>query len=1224
MIDFIRFYKLERYYILSIVISLLCTSVYAQNPAPGCPTADAGLDTTLIASSSCVLLTANYLDVGETTSYAVAPTPYAPPYPFTGGTPLFIGVDDIWSSIIQLPFTFCFFGNTYNAIIVGANGVISFDLANAGGYCAWSFNNAIPSPTIPYPNSINGAYHDMDPSVGGDINYAVLGSYPCRTFVVNYNNVTHFQCNNITTTQQIVLYETTNVIEVYIDDKPVCNTWNLGNAVIGIQDQAGTLGYTPPNRNTSSWTASQEAWRFTPAGPSICSVNWYESGVSTPISTNDTITVCPGNNTNYIVEVIYSTCDSNQVVETDSVLVSVGCGAPQLNTTLVTPSCASGSDGSIQPSLSSGNILSISWTGPNSFTSNSPNITNLISGDYIATIMYALNCPPIIDTISLFDPAVMGASYISNDITCFGDNDGTIDLTINGGYPPYNISWNGPNSFSSNNEDINQLSGGIYSVLIADSNNCSVFYNIQVQEPAPIILNASISDLSCVSVHDGIIDVTVTGGTPFYSFLWNTGSIIPYLNSLSEGSYILTVIDNKNCIKTDTFEVLAATFYTNATPITTKCYGGTDGAIDLEITGGNYPYTYQWSSGENTQDIINIPSGFYQVSITDITNCIIDTTIFVNQPPLLNSIYSVTDVSCFGGNDGSIQLQITGGIPPYFVDWGGLDTLNVLAGTHAYQINDSNGCVYNGSVIVPEPDSLSITFNTTSVQCYGESNGAIDIMIQQGSGTPSYLYTWSGPNLFSSISEDISNISAGVYSVNILDANGCNYEYFIIVEEPTPLNQFVNFNMSDYNSYNIKCKGDHSGWISVDISGGYIPYTYLWSTGENTSQITNLYAGNYSIEITDALGCKINYGGINLIEPNDIPTGNISATTNYNGYQVSCYQASDGAIKANVSGGISPYTYDWNHGNTGDSIINLNAGYYEVYVEDNNGCLWIDSITLSAPDAIFLTVNYASDTCARGVGFGDVQSSGGVPPYRYIWTNGDTNSTVFDFVSGVYDVHVLDDNDCQVSATVSISDLTSPEADFNRYPENNKLYKQYDSPFIFSDNTKSYWQNIKIWRWDIFDSDGFLIYSTEGQDSVLTYSFNTVDTFMILMTITTEYNCIDTISYKVTVNDFNIYIPNSFTPNPDDNINNIFRPYGFGIKKVGMQIFSKWGGLVYQSTFENTLKNEINNNTLDLGWNGSFKGTSEICPIGVYTYVIDIENVFGEVMRYEGLINLIY
>ena len=213
------------------------------------------------------------------------------------------------------------------------------------------------------------------------------------------------------------------------------------------------------------------------------------------------------------------------------------------------------------------------------------------------------------------------------------------------------------------------------------------------------------------------------------------------------------------------------------------------------------------------------------------------------------------------------------------------------------------------------------------------------------------------------------------------------------------MNQFVNFNISDYNGYNIKCKGGHSGWISVDISGGYIPYTYLWNTGEATSLITNLYAGNYSIEITDALGCKINYGAINLIEPNDLPTGVINTTTNYNGYQVSCYNASDGAVQVNASGGIAPYIYNWSNGNIEDSIINLSADYYEVYVEDNNGCLWIDSITLFAPDSISLVINYASDTCARGVGSGSVQPSGGVVPYRYIWTNGDTNSTVFDFVS---------------------------------------------------------------------------------------------------------------------------------------------------------------------------------------------------------------------------------
>ena len=158
-----RWRWLDIFSYLSFLI-LIPSFTFAQ--APGCPNVDAGVDTTVNPSSPCVLLTANYLDVGQTTSYTVASTLYNPPYAFTGGTPIFIGIDDVWSGTISLPFNFCFFGNTYNQVTVGANGVISFDLTNSGGYCAWSFTNSIPNTTgVPYQNSINGAYHDMDPSM---------------------------------------------------------------------------------------------------------------------------------------------------------------------------------------------------------------------------------------------------------------------------------------------------------------------------------------------------------------------------------------------------------------------------------------------------------------------------------------------------------------------------------------------------------------------------------------------------------------------------------------------------------------------------------------------------------------------------------------------------------------------------------------------------------------------------------------------------------------------------------------------------------------------------------------------------------------------------------------------------------------------------------------------------------------------------------------------------
>ena len=313
-----------------IILFLLPNIIFGQ--APGCPNIQVD-DQTVTCNNPCVDLVADYLHTGETTQYDVSSIPYAPPYAFTGGTSAFVGIDDTWSALINIPFDFCFYGNTYNQLVIGANGLISFDVNLANAYCSYSFTASIPStPTItgPYENAIHGAYHDIDPSVAGDINYAVLGTAPCRTFVVNFSNTAHFSCTNLLTTQQIVIYETTNAIEVYIEDKPTCTTWNSGNALIGIQNIGATQGIAPPARNTGPWTATQEAWRFTPSGTSNYVVEWFDNaGVS--LGFGDTLNVCTQNQDNYTAEITYTNCNGTVVTETTTNTVFVDNTSGQIS-----------------------------------------------------------------------------------------------------------------------------------------------------------------------------------------------------------------------------------------------------------------------------------------------------------------------------------------------------------------------------------------------------------------------------------------------------------------------------------------------------------------------------------------------------------------------------------------------------------------------------------------------------------------------------------------------------------------------------------------------------------------------------------------------------------------------------------------------------------------------------------------------------------------------------
>lgn len=296
----------------------------------GCPDIDLGTDINLSSCTSpcttSVSLNAQYFETGTTTAYQVCSVPYIP-YPYNSGTGFSIGVDDVYTGVINLPFNFCYFGSSYNQCVVGSNGLISFNAAYAGGGCPFAFNVACPNNTLPL-NAIFGVYQDIDPSVYcgavlcSDARYAVFGTSPCRVFVVSYDNLPlySYECEYLKTTCQIALYETTNVIEVFIENKPVCGSWNYGNSLVGIQNAAGTIGYTPQGRNTGDWIAANEGWRFIPSGPSNVSIAWYDQNGQ--IGTGTSVSVCPSSATQtYVATATYTQCNGATVVVNDDVNV---------------------------------------------------------------------------------------------------------------------------------------------------------------------------------------------------------------------------------------------------------------------------------------------------------------------------------------------------------------------------------------------------------------------------------------------------------------------------------------------------------------------------------------------------------------------------------------------------------------------------------------------------------------------------------------------------------------------------------------------------------------------------------------------------------------------------------------------------------------------------------------------------------------------------------------
>lgn len=323
-----------------VLIALSCAFLAGKSiaqPLP-CPPTNTTFVTatgdTTICKGNCVPININTTtSLKSTTEYVVSSIPYLPTT-YTGGTPILVGNDDVWSDVLQLPFEFCFFGTKYNQCLIGANGQIGFDISLANGGNPWSFNTGLPGTSNAATlNTIMGAYYDIDPSLGGMCRYATYGTAPCRTFVVSWDNIPFFNfsnCPGLFGTQQIVLYETTYAIDVFIQQKPVCMNWNSGLAILGIMNADGSNYYTVPGYNGTVWNATNEGWRFTPDGDPTWTYTVFDSlgavvGTQTTVgqTASGTIVVCPETSERYAVKgVASSNCDS--LIKWDTVRVRVG------------------------------------------------------------------------------------------------------------------------------------------------------------------------------------------------------------------------------------------------------------------------------------------------------------------------------------------------------------------------------------------------------------------------------------------------------------------------------------------------------------------------------------------------------------------------------------------------------------------------------------------------------------------------------------------------------------------------------------------------------------------------------------------------------------------------------------------------------------------------------------------------------------------------------------
>ncbi|MCG8701831.1 MAG: hypothetical protein MI922_27505, partial [Bacteroidales bacterium] len=640
-------------------------------------------------------------------------------------------------------------------------------------------------------------------------------------------------------------------------------------------------------------------------------------------------------------------------------------------------------------------------------------LKNATAGEYALLVTDANHCQEIISADIVQNPLIVRSNEKIQNVECAEDSTGVIDIKVTGGIPPYKYKW----TSGQTSEDLTRLPAGAYTVQVTDASGCFETYSTKVTEPNPIELELDkVRHINCAGDKSGAISVSVKGGIKPYQYEWNDSlAFTQDLAGLSAGKYILTVLDANNCRK-NLYQEINEPEKVEITIDETKDvtnYDGSDGAIYISVTGGVEPYKYEWSNGPKTQDIANIPANNYTCRITDGNKCVNTISINIDQPPLLEvSIEELGNISCFDQQSGYVNVKVKGGVPPYKFKWSSGDTTqniaSLKAGTYNLSVTDAHGMVKTVKGIIVQPTLLSAEIQSiTDNLCYGDNEGVVDINVK--GGTPPYSYNWSNGDK----KQDITKVPAGDYRVTIIDKNNCTDTLSATVKQ-SPLLEVQTSQVTDINCFNRA-----EGSVSIDVTGGVSPYTFKWSNGAKTKDLTNIKAGEYELKVTDSKGCE-NSIDVRISEP---PLLESSLADIIN---VKCKGDSTGAININVKGGTEPYGYAWSDGKSTKDNLDIGAGSYDVKITDAKGCVNTLSSTVTEPSALQTTLEKITNIDCFGdeTGAIDVQVGGGIPPYVYNWSNGATTQNLIGINAGDYNLEVTDQNNCKSNLDANVKENT--------------------------------------------------------------------------------------------------------------------------------------------------------------------------------------------------------
>lgn len=668
--------------------------------------------------------------------------------------------------------------------------------------------------------------------------------------------------------------------------------------------------------------------------------------------------------------------------------------------------CYGDTTGAIYISVSGGTApLTFAWSNG----AATEDITNVPAGSYTVTVTDASGCQDAA-TFTITQPSPFVASAAVTNVTCNGAADGAIDVTVTGGVSPYAYAW----SNGATTQDLTGLSGGTYNLTVTDANGCTINLSATVTEPTPLAIQGSVSDVSCNGGANGIVSVSVSGGVPSYTYLWSNAGTSSAIYNVAAGSYTVTVTDANGCTAAQTFTVNEPTVLTvsaSGTPV--SCNGGADGTATATAAGGTGPYTYQWSNFASGASASGLAAGTYTVVATDSKGCTASATYTVTEPSAIAVAETITNVTCNGGNDGSISISISGGTGPFNVSWSnGTNTTatttslvsNLAAGTYTATITDANACTLTVTYTVTEPTAIVSSTVVTNADCNGAATGAVDLSVS--GGTPNYTYAWSN----GALTQDLTGVAAGVYTVTITDANGCTDTTSATVTEPTAV-------QLQASVVDASCNGATDGDIYLSVYGGTGNYTFAWSNAATSQNLINVAPGTYDVTVTDANGCTAT-GSYTINDP--APVSSTLTVTN-----VDCYGASTGSADLTPAGGTAPYTFLWSNFSVSEDLTGVPAGTYTVVITDANGCRAVDTAVITQNTAIAISGTVTNVTCF-GAADGSVlvTVTGGTAPYTYAWSSGGTADLEQGLAPGTYTVTVTDDLGCTMTATYTITGPT--------------------------------------------------------------------------------------------------------------------------------------------------------------------------------------------------------